>query len=105
MNGLSSKEITVDLQGLQRISVNLKHDAQMFQVHLSRLEDSIGQLRFVWSGEAAQAYKNRVAEDTERLRKVGEILNKLADDYCFAVEEYNKNAQRSEEILLAVKEL
>ena len=95
-------EITVDTQSLRADCSALTDNAESFSRLLKELEECFSGLRVFWKGEALEHYLESLAKDLESLHAVDVVLKKLAEDYRFASDEYEKNAQTAEEIIKSV---
>ncbi len=98
-----NRMIAVDESGLRRLTDSITEQAEGFIADLKNLEQCISELRGFWSGSAADAYAAGLSENRDQLEKVSAVFSELAENYNFALNEYEKNARRTDDIVRALK--
>lgn len=95
-------EIKADVLKIRRMTISIREDAELFAASLGSLRDSVNRMAAAWKGEASDAFRAGMYEDFRSMQAVGELLEKLAEDFGFAADEYTKNGQKAEEILSGI---
>lgn len=96
-------EIRVDEIKLNQIASSAGQFSESFNNDLKKLADCLGELPGFWSGEAAKAYLTGLADDFNKLEEINMIIAEAAGSLRFAINEYERRAERMNEIVRALK--
>ncbi len=101
-NTTDSDKLTLDERELSRTANTIRQESEGFNKDLEALEECMKELQSYWKGNSADRFQQNVSFDIFNLKCLGGVFKKLSDDYDFAVIEYEKNKQRSIDIVNAI---
>ena len=97
------KAITVDELGLRQTVYSITEQSEGFKADLKSLFACVEEMSGFWSGTAAKAYAANLSSDFKQLGMISAIFSELADNYRFALNEYEKNTRRTMDVVSALK--
>lgn len=99
---IRQREITTDEALLRQTAERLAEQSDGLAADCRSFSACISELTAFWEGEAERQYIASLSDDTEELFALSEVCKKLAEDYSFAADEYERNARRTEELVSAL---
>lgn len=96
-------DIRIDERTLNQIAFGATQYSESFNDDLRKLGDCLGALPEFWSGAAAKAYLAGLKDDFDRLEEIAVIIGEAAASLRFAMNEYEKRAERMNEIVRALQ--
>lgn len=97
-----NKVIDIDESRLKNAAHIISEQSEGFRKDLDSLYRLFEELPSFWSGEAANAFLTNMSADFDELESVNAVFTELAENYRFAVNEYERRAYRTMEVVRAL---
>lgn len=83
---MSTEGIVLDFPTIKRLRVHLVELSQNLETQLHKTEASVDEISKTWRDENFIAFKNRFAEDKERIMPLSKKISEFESDYLREIE-------------------
>ena len=96
-------QLFTDTAKLRQLTNSIAEQAEGFAADAERLKECLERLQVFWKSEAATAYAVSLSEDMNLIEAISAVFSELAGNYRYALNEYEKSACRTMDIISALK--
>lgn len=84
----SKERLMVEISRLSENSVKLKEETSRLKSNVDKLQQLIEEINSCWQGEAKQLFVDSISDDYVSLNKVVIYLEKISEDFNYALNTY-----------------
>jgi WXG100 family type VII secretion target len=81
---------TVNLQKIKSVASELDKNHAVLINQISKLDEYVGSLTQIWTGEGASAYQNAYLQNTQNFLKLAEAINSCSQSLTVIATTYGK---------------